>query len=1209
MERLDYEFEQLEQLELAKKARELEALCRATTGVEAVTGKACQGKEKVGAGDIEMTENQRLSPDTTVAVLRKPDPNSEQRDGERDVEAATELVCQEKKKTEAGDTEVTGNQRVSSNATDAVPRKTDAVPHKIDPELREKEEKALRASSGDFPDDEGDAKTETTPGRSSQLMESSAEMPEKAVQQSRQDPDRPDRHPSGFGTKPTAPSQESTRPTRREVIEISFDEINQSCLVRLWSPDSRPFTESRGQENDDECASGSESSSRWEDGRPEVGHPKGPATGGGCAGKGPSKVTMEPGRDKADLTQVHLKTSSCPRQGGPETKNSDVVTSQRPRKRQRRISVAQSGSDAPRKKRPGKRDERHFQKKKRSSWLGGGKLQDPHPNEPRTHSSSARKEPGGGKNEPGTTQRGSKRRQSSSPVVQPGITSDGETKGDLRDYSFAPARKSNEKNLNSSSEAKSKLGVVWTPAWTSVASPAVRPRLSRDQCGLLPLKTHFLAADELLRKAPGDDLAPPNRPAQVNALEHRRQVAMDHRVDPRQCLLADFAVGPISLLLLSDLDARRPDSLGTSSTKEGLYSFPQLRSPMGLSPNTRKPWTPAIMDVFRLPSSSMAPLSAEIDRRHRGQGRLAHGAEDVSVEEFTEALGEIRAREQEAREREREVRESKKRAEEEERKRRADEEAHERARKNLEWALECKRRELEKHEYKREMERLDYEFEQLEQLELAKKARELEALCRATTGVEAVTGKACQGKEKVGAGDIEMTENQSLSPDTTVAVLRKPDPNSEQRDGERDVEAATELVCQEKKKTEAGDTEVTGNQRVSSNATDAVPRKTDAVPHKIDPELREKEEKALRASSGDFPDDEGDAKTETTPGRSSQLMESSAEMPEKAVQQSRQDPDRPDRHPSGFGTKPTAPSQESTRPTRREVIEISFDEINQSCLVRLWSPDSRPFTESRGQENDDECASGSESSSRWEDGRPEVGHPKGPATGGGCAGKGPSKVTMEPGRDKADLTQVHLKTSSCPRQGGPETKNSDVVTSQRPRKRQRRISVAQSGSDAPRKKRPGKRDERHFQKKKRSSWLGGGKLQDPLSQRATDPQLKCEKGAWRRQKRAWNDAAGFQTEAELIARVWTPAWTSVASPAVRPRLSRDQCGLLPLKTHFLAADELLRKAPGDDLAPPNRPAQVNALKHRRQVAMVSCARRQSERRIGAANAPWYSGTT
>ncbi|CAN7979136.1 unnamed protein product [Ixodes persulcatus] len=158
-------------------------------------------------------------------------------------------------------------------------------------------------------------------------------------------------------------------------------------------------------------------------------------------------------------------------------------------------------------------------------------------------------------------------------------------------------------------------------------------------------------------------------------------------------------------------------------------------------------------------------------------------AEDVSVEEFTEALGEIRAREQEARERERE---------------------------NLEWALECKRWELEKREYKREMERLDYEFEQLEQLELAKKVRELEALCWATTGVEAVTGKACQGKEKVEAGEIEMTENQHLSPDTTVAVLRKPDPNSERRDGESDVEAARELVCQEKKKAEAGDTEVTG---------------------------------------------------------------------------------------------------------------------------------------------------------------------------------------------------------------------------------------------------------------------------------------------------------------------------------------------------------------------------------------------------------------
>ncbi|KAG0418146.1 hypothetical protein HPB47_005094 [Ixodes persulcatus] len=260
----------------------------------------------------------------------------------------------------------------------------------------------------DSPEDEGDAKTETTPGESSQLMESGAEMPDKVVQQSSQDLNRSNRHPCGFRTKPTVPSQESKRPTRREVIEISFDEIKRSCLVRFRSPDFRPFTESRGQENDDECASGSESSSTLEDGRPKVGHPKEPATGGGCAGKRPSGVTIEPGRDK-----VHLTTSSCPRSG----------------------TIWQR---------------RSLQKASR---------EDPHPIEPRTHSSSASKEPGGGNNEPGTTQRGSKRRQGSSPVVQPGIPSDGETKGDLRDCSFAPARKSKEKNLNSSSEAKDKLGV------------------------------------------------------------------------------------------------------------------------------------------------------------------------------------------------------------------------------------------------------------------------------------------------------------------------------------------------------------------------------------------------------------------------------------------------------------------------------------------------------------------------------------------------------------------------------------------------------------------------------------------------------------------------------------------------------------------------------------------------------------------------------
>ncbi|KAG0431615.1 hypothetical protein HPB47_021615 [Ixodes persulcatus] len=289
---------------------------------------------------------------------------------------------------------------------------------------------------GDFPDDEGDAKTETTPGKSNQLMESSAEMPEKDVQQSSQDLDRSDRHPCGFGIKPTVPSQGSKRLTRREGIGISFDEIKHTCLVRLRSPDSRPFTESRCQENIDECASASESSSMLEDGSPQAGHPRGPATGGGCVSKGPYGDTMEPGRDKAEPTQVHLRTSSCSRQGESEIKNSDAVRSKRlrlKRKRQRRVSVVRFGTDASCKTCPGKRDERHFRKRKRSSGLGGGKLRDPHPNESRTHRSSSSKEPGGGNNEPGTTQRGSRQSRSSSPMVQPGITSDLETKGDLRE--------------------------------------------------------------------------------------------------------------------------------------------------------------------------------------------------------------------------------------------------------------------------------------------------------------------------------------------------------------------------------------------------------------------------------------------------------------------------------------------------------------------------------------------------------------------------------------------------------------------------------------------------------------------------------------------------------------------------------------------------------------------------------------------------------
>lgn len=88
-----------------------------------MTEKACQGKKKAEAGDTELTDNQRLSPDTTFAVLRKTDQKSERRDSESDEEATTE-VWQEKNKTEAGDTEVTGSQRVSSDAIDAVPPNT-----------------------------------------------------------------------------------------------------------------------------------------------------------------------------------------------------------------------------------------------------------------------------------------------------------------------------------------------------------------------------------------------------------------------------------------------------------------------------------------------------------------------------------------------------------------------------------------------------------------------------------------------------------------------------------------------------------------------------------------------------------------------------------------------------------------------------------------------------------------------------------------------------------------------------------------------------------------------------------------------------------------------------------------------------------------------------------------------------------------------------
>lgn len=106
-----------------------------------MTEKACQEDEKVEAGETELSENNRLSPNTTIAVLCKTDSQPERRDGESAVEATKEVVCQGKYNTGAGDTEVTGNKRVSFDATGVVSCNTGAVPHSTYPtsKLREAE--------------------------------------------------------------------------------------------------------------------------------------------------------------------------------------------------------------------------------------------------------------------------------------------------------------------------------------------------------------------------------------------------------------------------------------------------------------------------------------------------------------------------------------------------------------------------------------------------------------------------------------------------------------------------------------------------------------------------------------------------------------------------------------------------------------------------------------------------------------------------------------------------------------------------------------------------------------------------------------------------------------------------------------------------------------------------------------------------------------
>lgn len=118
-------------------------------------------------------------------------------------------------------------------------------------------------------------------------------------------------------------------------------------------------------------------------------------------------------------------------------------------------------------------------------------------------------------------------------------------------------------------------------------------------------------------------LVPAPRQVLLKEFSYLRPFSKDHWVDPRQCHLAVFAVRPLFLPLLSGLDAWRPDSLGTSSTMEGaLLNFPSLDRPWDY------PLTHGTQDACNygcLPPSlpSMAAMSAEYDRRHRGQGCLA----------------------------------------------------------------------------------------------------------------------------------------------------------------------------------------------------------------------------------------------------------------------------------------------------------------------------------------------------------------------------------------------------------------------------------------------------------------------------------------------------------------------------------------------------------------------------------------------------------
>lgn len=312
------------------------------------------------------------------------------------VDVATVIGCQVKKR-EVGKSKWPEDQRLSSDTIAALPRKSNPEPEPrgvaCDPvhvNNGKKKEDSLRASNGRSLGDKVDT-SESTPRKSSQLRESSAKREKPADEESGKDSDRAGRHPCNSEIKP-----QDSRETAREsvVMEISFDESNHSCLVRLEHEDVEALKDfTCKEERLDKRATSKQRSLKREGGKPEVNHTKELPTDGGCVRKELSSA--EDSRlDKEEPSQVHSGALLPSRIGTSDSDKSvadggSPSTRKKRKKKLRGVSVFRFVPDISNDERHRKLDERHrnlgdrkSKKRTLSSWWRGRKRQNLQAKEP-----------------------------------------------------------------------------------------------------------------------------------------------------------------------------------------------------------------------------------------------------------------------------------------------------------------------------------------------------------------------------------------------------------------------------------------------------------------------------------------------------------------------------------------------------------------------------------------------------------------------------------------------------------------------------------------------------------------------------------------------------------------------------------------------------------------------------------------------------------